>query len=344
MYDDPAIQPMLLDGLEIVANNPRTRAAKTDDLTDFARFGKSRGAASATLDANGRVQIAVPLDLDLVAAYVDALRARGAKASTIRRRLSTFAAFHKQHRILSDPRSDVKVKAAWGRVLNTEGRGADRKLAVAESEIHRIIAAMDDDYEAFTGQDRRVTLSYLRDRALLLLEYAGCLTRSEIETLYRDNVVFSGSGLRVRVNSSGEMLEDGKRVWVNPHRTRDVEVRRADDPTYCAVVALKKWIRTSAIEEGYVFRGVLIRGALTDQLSARAIHDLHEHRAGRVGLDKYAVSSHSIRTGLIATKAHRGASDETLREIAGLRSLDSVADVVARSRSAARAGRQITLV
>jgi integrase len=148
----------------------------------------------------------------------------------------------------------------------------------------------------------------------------------------------------VRVNSSGEMLEDGKRVWVNPHRTRDVEVRRADDPTYCAVVALKKWIRTAAIEEGYVFRGVLIRGALTDQLSARAIHDLHEHRAGRVGLDKYAVSSHSIRTGLLATKAHRGASDETLRELAGLRSLDSVADVVSRSRSAARAGPQITLV
>ena len=268
----------------------------------------------------------------------------GAKANTVRRRLSTFAAFHKQHRIASDPRSDVKVKAAWGRIRDAEDRRADRKLAVAESELHRIIAAMDEDFEAFTGQDRRVTLSYLRDRALLLLEYAGCLTRSEIETLSIDNAVFSGSSLRVRVNSSGEMLEDGKRVWVNPRRTRDVEIRRADDPTYCGVVALRKWVKAAAIVDGSVFRGVLIRGALTERLTARAIHDAHEHRAGCVGLDKHAVSSHSIRTGRLATTAYRGASDETLRELAGLQCLNSVADVVSRSRSAARAGRPITLV
>jgi len=344
MYDDTATQPTLLDGLEIVANNPRTHAAKRDDLTDFARFGKARRSPTTTIATDGRVQIQVPLDLDLLAAYIDALRARGAKANTVRRRLSTFAAFHKQHRIASDPRSDVKVKAAWARIRDAEDRRADRKLAVAESELHRIIAAMDEDFEAFTGQDRRVTLSYLRDRALLLIEYAGCLTRSEIETLSIDNVVFSGSSLRVRVNSSGEMLEDGKRVWVNPRRTRDIEIRRADDPTYCGVVALRKWIKAAAIVDGSVFRGVLIRGALTERLTARAIHDVHEHRAGRVGLDKHAVSSHSIRTGRLATTAYRGASDETLRELAGLQCLNSVADVVSRSRSAARAGRPITLV
>ncbi len=345
MYgDELAPQPTLLDGLEIIANNPETKTAKRHDLTDFARFGSSVNARTATVEPGGVVRIDLPLDLDLIARYVDALHARGAKTSTIRRRLWTFAAYHAQHRIDRDPRDDVKVKAAWGRVLDAEGRGADRKLAVAEAVLHRMIDAMDEDFETFTGQDRRVTLSYLRDRALLLTEYAGCLTRAELESLHYANVVFGGSAMRLRVNPSGEMTAGTERVWVNPRRTRDVEIRRADDPTYCPVVALRRWLKTAGIGDGYVFRGVRIAGALTVQLTGRAIQDIHTYRAGRVGLDEHAISSHSIRTGHLATKAHRGASDETLCDLAGLRSLDSVADVVSQSRLAARAGKRIMLV
>jgi site-specific recombinase XerD len=348
MFEDATAQPTLLDGLAIEANNPKTRRAYQGDLLDFARFGAERKSPNATLSAAGVPQIRVPLDLDLIAAYVDHLHARGVKTSTIRRHLVAFASLHRQHRIASDPRADLKVKAAWSRVLDTEGRRADRKLAVSENAIHRIITLMDEDYQARVDapSDLRYTLSYLRDRAILLMEYGGALTRTEVATLYVENVLARRAGLQVRVNTSGEMLGKGKRVWVNPRRTRDVMIPSHEDPDFCPVMAWKRWERKAKIVEGYAFRGVLIRGALSEGLTPRAIQDINKIHAVRAGLDENAVSSHSRRTGRLATLAYRGASDETLRERAGLAApfSDGTGDVVSRARAYARAGKPINVV
>jgi site-specific recombinase XerD len=104
-------------------------------------------------------------------------------------------------------------------VLDTEGRNADHKLAAAEGVLRAIFDTM-DDFESFTAQDRRVTPSYLRDCALLLLVgYAGCLTRSELESLYLDNVFFSGSGLRMRVQRLGRDDRSRQAGLGRPRRT-----------------------------------------------------------------------------------------------------------------------------
>jgi integrase len=317
-------QPTLFTAPVIEANNPRTKSAYNQDLTDLLAFLRERNAATEP-----------PFNHDLVAKWIDAKHAGGNQYSTIRRRLSSLVALYKQKR-LRDPRKDPAIAAAWERVVQTRQRREDKPLAVTETGVRRMLHQMDGEFGALALPDPRTKLSYLRDRAIILIEHHGALTRGEVASLLIDNIVraTAGSGIRLKVNPSGLMPDsDGSLVWVSPDRTRTVDIPRADNPDFCAVTALNRWFVASKIEGGFAFRGIRATGHLTDSISPTVIADMHKFRsAGVADLGGDPISPHSLRRGVVATMSGEGQQLPDIQARTGLKTLDSVADVIAEGR------------
>lgn len=101
----------------------------------------------------------------------------------------------------------------------------------------------------------RGTLRGLRDRAMLLLGFAGGLRRSEVVGLDvgRDQTEDSSGWLEIL--DKGMLLTlRGKTGW------REVEVGRGSSDATCPAVALQTWLKFARIAHGPLFRRVTCQG------------------------------------------------------------------------------------
>lgn len=152
----------------------------------------------------------------------------------------------------------------------------------------------------------RGTLRGLRDRAMLLLGFAGGLRRSEIVALNvgRDQTE-DGRGW-IEILDKGMLVSlRGKTGW------REVEIGRGSSDATWPVVALQTWLKLARIAHGPLFRGVTGQGKavgserLNDQEVARLVKrtalsadvrgDLPE------GEREMKFSGHSLRAGLASS-------------------------------------------
>jgi integrase len=112
------------------------------------------------------------------------------------------------------------------------------------------------------------TLGGVRDRALLLLGFAGAFRRSELCALdVADLVQWDADGVRCLVRRSKTDQEGAGRF-------KDVPYGR--DPASCPVRALREWLDRAGIESGPIFRplnkqGHVLPRRLTDQVVALAV-------------------------------------------------------------------------
>jgi hypothetical protein len=94
----------------------------------------------------------------------------------------------------------------------------------------------------------------------------------------------------------------------------------------CPVRALLRWLDIAAIEPGYVFRRIdrHTRKPLEDPVSgywvARVVHAAVQAAGG----DPALYAGHSLRSGLATTAAERGASERSIMEQTGHKSLKQV--------------------
>src|SRR5262249_14650290 len=151
--------------------------------------------------------------------------------STIGRRV---AAIRYAHKLAGHdaPTDDERVRATVRGIRRTKGT-APRKKAPATAA--RIIAM------ANTGDG----LIALRDRALLLLGFAGAFRRSELVALDVAHIEQTDAGLRVTIAHS-KTDQEGKGATI--------AIVRGD--VACPVKALTEWLEAAAVTEGPVFRPV----------------------------------------------------------------------------------------
>ena len=133
------------------------------------------------------------------------------------------------------------------------------------------------------------TLIGLRDRALLVLGFAGAFRRSELVALEVADLVEVPDGLRIAIRRSKTDQEGAGPGGRHPARAplRPVETVQA-------------WLAAAAISDGPVFRPVSKGGrvgatALGDDGYVRAI----KKRARAAGLDPALYSGHSLRAGFL---------------------------------------------
>jgi integrase len=159
-----------------------------------------------------------------------------------------------------------------------------------------------------------------RDRAMLLLGFAGALLRSGSIALDVTHLKLSDDGFIVTIAKSKTDQEgEGQRI----------AIPRVSGSPYCPVRAVLDWMAMGGIEQEALFRRVtkgnrLTEDRLTDQSVARVIKRL----AARAGLMASQYAGHSLRSGFLTSAAQNRASIFKMQAQSRHKSLDVLSGYV----------------
>ncbi len=152
----------------------------------------------------------------------------------------------------------------------------------------------------------------VRDRALLLVGFAGAFRRSELVSLDVADLSFTSDGLEVTLKRSKTDQEgQGRRIGI-PF---------GSSPHTCPVRSLRAWLDGAGIADGPVFRDVSRRGRVgAVRLSDKAVARLVKRAARAAGLDPARFSGHSLRAGLATSAAKAGKTERAIMAQTGHKS------------------------
>jgi integrase len=214
---------------------------------------------------------------------------------TIERRLSAIAWTCAQRGQPLD-RADRHIAEVMSGIRRRHGRPPEQKEAVSAADLMRMVAALGHD------------LRGLRDRAILLIGFAGGLRRSEITGLdCGPEQTAEGAGWIEFLDQGVLIRVRGKTGW------REVEIGRGSSEPTCPVVALETWLKFARIAHGPLFRRIARGGKKVgpDRLADKHVARLVKRTALAAGVRsdlseaerREKFSGHSLRAGL-ATSAH----------------------------------------
>ncbi len=234
----------------------------------------------------------LPASPDTVALYIATL-AEGLRVSTIRRRLAAISKAH-QYEGLATPTKDVIVTDVLDGIRREMGYLQKGKTPLLLPEIVAMLDAQDE------------TLSGIRNRALLLVGFAGCLRRSELVGLDIRDCSFSEDGVVLLLRKSktdqyGEGIQKAIPYGMN-----------ADT---CPVRALKAWLSALGVSDGPVFRGVTRGQKIRDsRLTAQSVALVVKAALRKAGIDPREYSGHSLRSGFATQAAIFGVDERAIME------------------------------
>ena len=213
--------------------------------------------------------------------------------ASIERRLSGLSWAYAQRGVRLD-RGDRHIVSVLAGIRRKHARPPVQKAAILPDDLRDMLATLPHD------------LRGLRDRAILLVGFAGGLRRSEIVSLDHGRDDTPDSGGWVQVLDGGLLLTlRGKTGW------REVEIARGSSPQTCPVHALTDWLRAARIDFGPLFVATSRDGrkATADRLSDKHVARLIKHCVEEAGLrpdlpkaDRMRLySGHSLRAGLASS-------------------------------------------
>ena len=277
-------QTLILASLDAVDEQPRpyvieamaanTRRAYRSDWRIFTTWCDMHGLAP------------LPAAPSTVARFLTA-QAATLKVASLHRRLAAIVQAHRAAGYAS-PSDDATVRTVWRGIRRTKGTATAKKRALLTSDIRALLAVLPN------------SPSGARDRALLLLGFAGALRRSELVALDVDDIeAVEGKGLLVRVRRS-QTDQKGRGIQVPIHP--------GSDPLTCPVQALAAWLAVAGITEGPIFRPVDRHQRIgPGRLTAQTVALIVKRAATAAGLDPARFAGDSLRAGFATSAAIAGA-------------------------------------
>lgn len=274
------------------AASDNTLKAYAKDWAHFARWCRMKGADP------------LPPSPEMIGLYLADLASpqatastqpatRALSVSTIERRLSGLS-WNFAQRGFSLDRKNRHIATVLAGIKRKHARPPVQKEAILRDDILAMVATLPFD------------LRGLRDRAILLMGYAGGLRRSEIVSLdvHKDDTPESGGW--VDIEDDGALLTlNAKTGW------REVEIGRGSSDQTCPVHALEQWLHFAKINFGPVFVRTSRNGKkalearLNDKHVARLIKQTVLKSSIRSELpekERVALfSGHSLRAGLASS-------------------------------------------
>jgi integrase len=180
-----------------------------------------------------------------------------------------------------------------------------RKLAATAALLRQILQPIEPD------------LAGLRDRALLLVGFAGALRRAELAAIRVEHLEPCERGLRLTLPLSKGERSGGAVTVAIPYGTTDL----------CPVRALRQWQQAAGITEGPVFRHIRTpprgRGGQNTPLpcvgyaaiDAGTVARIVQIRAAKAGFDPAVLGGHSLKRGALSTGMERGVHPTRLKQL-----------------------------
>lgn len=250
------------------AKAENTLRAYRQDWQHFAQWAHQNGYS------------ALPASPQCVAQYLAYLADSGYRPSTVERRASSIAVAHRAAGHESPTKSEL-VRTVLQGIRRTLGTAPQQKAPLRASELRAYVLSLGDDLLA------------KRDRALLLVGYAGAFRRSELVGLNVEDLHFTPHGVRITLRRSKTDQEGQGIVKAIPYGRKGT----------CPVRALQEWLTSAGITSGAVFRSVNRWGHVGERLSDKAVSLIVKRACETLGLPPESFGGHSLRAGL-ATDAY----------------------------------------
>ncbi len=283
--EQPALPVEFTESLELAA--------------DFARASKSP-ATQAAYQSDWRIFELrlgpLPASPESLCAFLADEASAGRRASTLGRRLAAVRYFHRAAGY-ETPTGDEKVKAVLAGIRRTIGAAPVRKRAATSDIVLSMVS----------GQG--IDLRSLRNRALVLLGFAGAFRRSELVALDVEDIEETPEGMLVTLRRSKTDQEGlGRRVAIPRGEIA------------CPVAALRAWLDAAGIAEGAIFRRIVNKRSqrvLDARLASRNVASVVKAGATKLGFDPATFGGHSLRAGFVTSAVKRGANLIKITDVTG---------------------------
>lgn len=246
----------------------------------------------------------LPAKASTVASYIVEMAEKNRAVSTINKHLQAISAYHLSAGEEYSPTSMLLVKQTRA--------GARRDLGVAPRNKKDPLFIEDIRALCATLPD---TLKGKRDKAIILIGYAGAFRRSEIAGLNVEDIQEHPNGLILtRRRGKEDQLARGLKKGI-PY---------GEHPETCPVRALWAWLEASGIRSGAIFRGMRGGRLGNRRIGGEEVARIIKAACHAAGLDSRRYSGHSLRSGLATTAAREGVEERDIMDHTGHKSVEMV--------------------
>lgn len=283
---------------------PTALATLIDRASDYASAARATNTIRAyradwesfTNWCNDHHLISLPAVPATVAAYLTAQTDAGKKPATLDRRLVAISQAHKLAGYDS-PTTDTRVRKVMQGIKRVHGTAQVQKAPILIETVRAMVATL--------GNDPQST----RDRALLLVGFAGAFRRSELVSLDVSDVKFTSAGMVITLKRSKTDQEGVGSKKAIPLGTQIAT---------CPVRALRAWLARAAMTAGPIFRPVDRNGhARAKRLTGDGVSRIVKRVAVATGLPAEDFAGHSLRAGFATSAAAAGVEERTIMKQTG---------------------------
>jgi len=248
-----------------------TLRAYQSDFRDFAAFCIKNGLSS------------IPTQPKILAIYITHL-SKTSKFSTLKRRIASISVIHKLKGHYLDTKHPIIMENLHG-IRRTLGSRQKAKKPILINDLKLIIKAIDK--------------KKIRDKALILIGFAGGFRRSELVNIDYQDVEFVPEGVKILIKRSKTDQSGEGNIKAIPY---------LDNQEFCPVIALKNFINVKFenLKDGKIFN-----------LSDKSVALIIKRYAEKAGLDSTKYAGHSLRSGFATTAAEFGAEERNIMAMTG---------------------------
>lgn len=259
------------------------------DFNDFAHWCKRSN------------RVALPATANSVALYLTKMSSH-LKVSSLRRRVTAISKTHEAAGHQS-PTLDAKVKSVLRGIIRTNWERQKHAQPTLIEHVKMIATTL-------SASDAKS----IRDKALLLIGFAGGFRRSELVALNIEDLALAKEGIVITINKS-KTDQTGK--------SRPVAIMYGNDPITCPVKALTALLELLGTSSGALFRGINRWGQLSpSRLTDQSVRLILMETLKKAGISSKGFSGHSLRAGFVTVASINGVSERDIQRTTGHSSLE----------------------
>jgi len=231
---------------------------------------------------------ALPADPKIVSFYITHLSSNS-KVSTLKRRLASISIIHKIKGLYIDIKHPLIIENLMG-IQRKLGVFQKSKKPILINELKEIIKTIEST--------EKNEIKRIRNKALILVGFAGGFRRSELVNIKLDDLEFTKEGLKIfiqrsKTDQSGEGMTKAIPYFKNKN--------------LCPVISIKNWIEIIKNKTN----------SLVFDISDKLVAVLIKKYLQIAGFDKTKYSGHSLRSGFATVAADHGADEKSIMNMTG---------------------------